>query len=323
MWACGYREPTFREAGHSGPMDDFDPYRPFLSRWALESGVSRRELAGPAYRQIFRGVHVAADVPDSLVTRCRAAVLRIPEHGLMSHETAAQLWVPSWPRDSDVHVSFSRSTKTVGEGIRTHRFRYRMERWHRHGLPVTGPAMTFIHLAVRLDLVGLVCFGDRLVARGHIGPDELVAAADGWHGHGRSAAIAAARLVRARSESIPESQSRLLMVLAGIPEPECNWSYVVDGVERFRLDLAWAEVKVALEYDGRWHDDPAQRVKDEARRAELRAAGWIVIVIRADDLYDNPDGVVSDVVSALASRGCVVTVASGYQRWFQPRGRVA
>lgn len=312
--------PWSRQSGH---VSDFDPYRPFLTGWARSAGVSWRELAGPNYRQIFRGVHIAAEVPDSLVVRAHAAVLRAPDHALVSHESAAQLWVPSWPRSSEVHLAFSRGVKTIGDGIRTHRFRYPMERWHRHGLAVTGPAMTFIHLAVRMDLVELVCFGDRLVARGVISPDGLVAAAEAWQGHGRRAAIRAARLVRERSESIPETQSRLLVVLAGLPEPTCNYPYVVGGVERFRLDLAWVELKVALEYDGRWHDEPEQREKDDKRRAEMRADGWIIIVIRAPDLYDHPDTVVDEVVTALHSRGADVHPTCSYQRWFQPRGQVA
>jgi hypothetical protein len=304
-------------------MSDFDPFRPFLTEWAHAAGMTKRELGGPAYRQLFRGVHISATVADSLVVRARAALLRAPEHALLSHDTSAQLWVPSWPGSSEVHLSFSRSVKSVGEGIRTHRFTYPMERWHRHGLPVTGPAMTFIHMAVRTDLVELVCLGDRLVARNAISPDELLQCVLGWRGHGRRAATAAARLVRKRSESVPETQARLLMVFAGLPEPQCNHPFLVGGLERYRLDLAWPEFKVALEYDGRWHDAPEQRRKDEARREEMRKAGWIIIVIRADDLYDRPDEVVVEVAGALRRRGCSVRVTRAYQRWFRPRGLIA
>jgi len=304
-------------------MSDFDPFRPFLTEWGRAAGLTKRELAGPAYRQIIHGVHISAIVPDSLVVRARAALLRAADGALLSHDSAAELWVPSWPRSSEVHLSFSRSVKTMGEGIRTHRFRYRMEKWTRHGLPVTGPAMTFIHLAVKLDLIGLVSFGDRLVARDAISPGELVQAALAWDGHGRRAAITAARLVRERSESVPETHSRLLMVLAGLPEPTCNHPYMVGGRQRFRLDLAWVEYKVALEYDGRWHDEPEQRRKDKARRKEMRDAGWIIIVIRADDLYDAPDGVVDEVADALRQRGCPIELSLNYQRWFQPRGQIA
>ncbi|KGN30428.1 hypothetical protein N802_07220 [Knoellia sinensis KCTC 19936] len=213
-----------------------------------------------------------------------------------------------------MNLAYSRDVRSMGDGLRCHRFTYPMERWTRHGLPVTGPAQTFIHLAVRLDLVDLVCFGDRLVARGAISPEELVQATLAWQGHGRRASIAAARLVRERSESVPETQSRLLMVLAGISEPTCNHPYLVGGIERYRLDLAWPEFKVALEYDGRWHDKPEQRAKDEIRRKEMRDAGWIIIVIRAEHLYDDPAGVVRDVSDALRSRGCVVSTSLNYQR---------
>lgn len=304
-------------------MSDFDPFRPFLTEWARTEGMTKRGLAGPAYRQIFRGVHVSALVPDSLVVRGRAAILRAPEGGLLSHETAGQLWVPSWPRSSDIHMSYSRGVKTIGDGIRTHRFSYPMERWYRHGLAVTGPAQTFIHLAVRCDLVELACFGDRLVARDAISPEELVVATESWEGHGRRSAITAAGLVRAHSESVPETQSRLLVVLAGLPEPVCNHPYLVGGIERYRLDLAWVEYKVALEYDGRWHDDPGQRRKDKARRKEMRKNGWVIIVIRAEHLYDDPDLVVREVAAALRERGCPVRLRPTYQRWFQPRGQVA
>lgn len=304
-------------------MSDFDPLRPFLTDWARVAGVGKRELAGPAYRQIFRGVHVSSRVPDSLVVRCRAAILRAPDRGLLSHETSAQLWVPSWPRSSDVNLAYSRDVRSMGEGLRTHRFTYPMERWTRHGLPVTGPAMTFIHLAVSYDLVRLVCFGDRLVARDAISPEELMVATQTWEVHGRRASISAARLVRARSESVPESQTRLLVVLAGLPEPTCNHPYLVGGIERYRLDLAWPAFKVALEYDGRWHDEPEQRRRDEIRRKEMRDAGWIIIVIRAEHLYDDPDGVIAQVVDALRRRGCIANPSLAYQRWFQPRGMIA
>lgn len=80
---------------------------------------------------------------------------------------------------------------------------------------------------------------------------------------------------------------------------------------------------MALEYDGRWHDEPEQRRRDKARRKEMRKNGWIISVIRAEDLYDDPDGVVARVVDALGRRGCPVATSLAYQRWFQPRGLIA
>lgn len=255
------------------------------------------------------------------MVRGRAALLRAPEHALLSHASAAQLWVPSWPRSSEVHLSFSRSVKAMGEGIRTHRFRYRMERWTRHGLAVTGPAMTFIHLAVWLDLVDLVSFGDRLAARDAISPTELVQAALAWDGHGRRAAITAARLVRERSESVPETQSRLLMVWAGLPEPVCNHPYLVCGVERFRLDLAWVVTSSRSSTTGAGTTLPSSvgRMRPDAGRCAQLAGSSSSSAPRIST--------VTRTTSCIGGRGparegCPVEVSSSYQRWFQPRGRI-
>jgi very-short-patch-repair endonuclease len=47
-----------------------------------------------------------------------------------------------------------------------------------------------------------------------------------------------------------------------------------------RLDLAYRRARVAVEYDGEeFHTSPEDSEHDEERRAALRRAGWIVIVV--------------------------------------------
>jgi very-short-patch-repair endonuclease len=53
-----------------------------------------------------------------------------------------------------------------------------------------------------------------------------------------------------------------------------------------RVDFAWPEHKLALEYDGLWHGEPGQFAKDRQRLNKLRAAGWQVIHVTAADLRD-------------------------------------
>jgi very-short-patch-repair endonuclease len=47
----------------------------------------------------------------------------------------------------------------------------------------------------------------------------------------------------------------------------------------YRLDYAWAEIKVALEADGPHHWRPDIAIKDVTRDAYLRARGWLVFRI--------------------------------------------
>src|SRR5215213_4254610 len=66
-------------------------------------------------------------------------------------------------------------------------------------------------------------------------------------------------------------------------------------------DFAWPEAKVALEYEGAYHFEDGQIVRDDDRVNRLRAAGWIVIRVSAADLR-NLDAVVEKVKVELASR---------------------
>jgi hypothetical protein len=291
---------------------------PFTRATGEELGISHRDLYGPAFRSVFRGVFVDHRIPDSFVVRARAGLLVSPPGGVLSHFTAACLWAPAAPRSAHVHLAYRRQAQVRRPEVRVHRFSYPLERVWRHGLPVTSPGMTFMHLAVRLDLAALTAFGDQLVKRRVIGVDELRSYARAWAHHGGRAGREAAALVRERVDSVPETHLRLLLVLASLPEPAVNvWVENESGVPTFRLDLAYLQVKVAVEYDGRWHDTPEQRQKDEDRRAWLRSRGWIVIVVKAEGLYEKPETTLSQVAGALAGRGVTLApLSTEYRRYF-------
>jgi very-short-patch-repair endonuclease len=303
----------------------YQPGRPFTVAMGLGAGMTRREIESPQYRRMFRGIYVEATSPDTTVTRARGARLGLPDDAVFSHWTACRLWAPSAPTSSAIHVSFGRNAFTRLDGVQSHRFTYPIDAVHRHGLPVTSAEQTFVHMAVHLDLVDLVGLGDTLVRRSGVSPAELRRWVRDWPGHGGRRARAAARLVRDRVDSLPESRLRMLLVLSGLQEPVVNHSVIVDGVERYRLDLAYVDQKVAIEYDGRWHERPEQRVKDEARRAELRAMGWVVLVVTADDLFGGPPALLASIVEELGRRGVPLPLrlSDAYRSYFLPGWSVA
>ncbi|WP_185972500.1 DUF559 domain-containing protein [Georgenia yuyongxinii] len=87
-------------------------------------------------------------------------------------------------------------------------------------------------------------------------------------------------LVDKGAESVRESRLRVILVRAGLPRPVTQLRiYNAAGEFVARVDLAWPELKVAVEYDGAHHDGPEQIARDRARINALRAAGWTVLVI--------------------------------------------
>ncbi len=281
---------------------------PFLTSEAPTLGVDRRALDGPAYRTVFRGVAVASSMPDTVVIRARAALLVAPEGAVISHWTAARLWGGVVPDNEWTHVAFMRDVRSRVGGIKLHRFRHRLDTTRRHGMPVTSPSQTFCHLARHLGLVDLVALGDRFVKKGRCSRADLVSYADGWVGQCRQEALDAARLVRDRVDSVPETALRVLMVLAGLPEPGVDIRiHDADGTVRFRLDLGYEEAKLAIEYDGRWHDKPEQAAKDEARRTTLSTDdGWTFAIVTADDLFGDPEALLATLQRVMQEHGIPV-----------------
>jgi hypothetical protein len=104
------------------------------------------------------------------------------------------------------------------------------------------------------------------------------------------------------AESPMESRLRLGLTGGGLPRPVAQF-VVYDALGCFvaRVDLAYPELKIAVEYDGAWHWQ--NRRDDDRRRDALRALGWIVIVVSAEDLYAGRDRVIAQVRSARRSRG--------------------
>jgi hypothetical protein len=106
-----------------------------------------------------------------------------------------------------------------------------------------------------------------------------------------------------RAESQPESWVRWFIIQAEMARPTPQVWVTIEGRE-IRLDLAYPRARIAVEYDGEeFHTAPQQRVHDGERRAALRRAGWIVIVVtRAGLTLDGRDVWLSALSEALRVR---------------------
>jgi hypothetical protein len=88
------------------------------------------------------------------------------------------------------------------------------------------------------------------------------------------------------AESPAESWLLLRLFDAGLPIPAQQVPVAdVDGNVLYRLDFAWEEFRVALEYDG-FAAHVGRGTRDAVREANLHRLGWTVIRATAADLRD-------------------------------------
>lgn len=107
-------------------------------------------------------------------------------------------------------------------------------------------------------------------------------------------------LARPGAESPMESEARLVMTDAGLPEPVLQYGVIDRAGRVWRLDFAWPECMVAVEYDGfEWHSSPEQLRRDRQKRAALQELGWRTIYVVSDDVRRRPVDMVRQIDAQL------------------------
>jgi hypothetical protein len=88
-----------------------------------------------------------------------------------------------------------------------------------------------------------------------------------------------------RAESPMESEARLAMIDGGLPIPELQYEIVDGNGDLRRVDFAWPDHRLAVEYDGvDWHSEPDAIRRDRRRQAAIQDIGWTVMAIVFDDV---------------------------------------
>lgn len=268
---------------------------PFSVALGRSLGLTRRRLQGPDLVAPFRGVRSAGPAPGTAVQLSRSYVERMAPTHLISHQTAALLHglpLPSWlAADTRIHVTVPAGTRPPQMiGVVGHELgRELLHADIVDGIPVTTPLQTWIDLGAVLPLGALVAVADALCGgtRPNFVPDDLRRATLPLAGRrGVKRLREAAALARARVESPKETETRMILVDAGLPEPVVNYT-ITDAEGNFiaRVDLAWPRLRACVEYEGDGHrTDRAQFRKDITRRERLEDHGWRVIRITDDDL---------------------------------------
>lgn len=318
MQASARRGRLRRMAARIPEHPGLDVDRPFTRADAVAAGVDPKVLRTSRFRRIFRGFYVSAGAPDHPLVRTRAALVIHPASAYASHTSAARLYGLPVPVDPDEHVSVERAgDRRPRPGVVSHVAPTGARVRTRDGTRVSPPLQMFVELASMLSLVDLVVVGDAMARVLGVAADDLRRHCSESVAPGARAARHAAGYVRDQAESPMETRLRMLLVLAGLPEPDLQHVVALPGAgPRYRLDLAYPAARVAVEYDGRQHaEDSRQWNHDLRRREALEDAGWKLLVVTAQDLYRRPDDVVQRVCLALVARGALVSSTRPDPTW--------
>lgn len=262
---------------------------------AHEAGLSRHQiksrLDAGRWELVARGVYSLAGVPSSSAQLVLAACLAGPPGTVASHASAAALFglvpAPKVPHVSVAGRSSARNPLAV-----VHRVSLPdSDRTWVGPVPSTTPARTLVDLA---SVVLPSCFQgalDYALARRLVRPAQISSLiVKGTAARSRAGATVVRSALEPWTsgiafESVMEVRLFRRLRLWGVPTPvgqyevrRPNGSFVA------RLDLAWPDRLVGLEYQGKLAHSPSHAAHDEARIAQLESLGWRIEEVGVDDL---------------------------------------
>jgi very-short-patch-repair endonuclease len=258
---------------------------------AIDYGIRRSELAA-----VLPGVYAVPSAARLPLTRMHAVCLRHPNAVLLT-EAAAR--VSFWPQ-----VSLGAIQVAVPSPLPQQRgFAFTRRNIppelvaERQGLRFTVPALTAVDLAtfacadaidqaLRTRMATLPAMHEALAKTANRirNPERL------------------RLLIDSRDEpwSAAERLAHHLLRRAGIRGWKSNVPVVLEGRLYF-LDIAFGHLKVAIEIDGRQHEDDEDLFEsDRWRQNALVRDGWRVLRFTWDMLREHPDAVVAAVRAVIA-----------------------
>lgn len=273
--------------------------RPFSRQEALARGLTPRRLRAQDLWTPTPGVRTV-ELPLTLLDRARAFAVVAPSDFAFAHATAARLHGMPLPHDLEEDPFIHIVTRTADNRVRRmevvgHRGLETRRVVEIAGLPVVSPADTWVDL------------GEYVGPGRPVGLDDIIAAGDAAANLERSVESLGLALrgrvrprgkvtldyalpnVRLGSRSAMETRSRLMVVRAGLPEPEMNLElYSPSGKWLGMGDLGWKEQRVVGEYQGvQFHSRERDRRHDDLRRIRIEKGDWRYLEILSADVFEE------------------------------------
>jgi len=282
-------------------------------RLVRDGSISWHSAGKLGFERVIRGGYskfVGDDRRTRWLTKVRAVVKTYAHLDVVLYgATALQalgVALPERLQDWDtVHILVKGAGRRPSRaGVVAHCDSRRTQVWKMvEGLPVLHPVDHWLQLQ-SATVNEMVEVGDGFLRRRDplLSFEQLTSRLDKLGGVARvTMARRALKLVRANTDSLYETRTRLTLVDAGLPTPAVNVPVPYFG-RTYHVDMGYERARVAVEYDGLVHvGDRRQMELDANRRRDLQDAGWLVITVTADQLR-RPSDVIRSVENALMIR---------------------
>jgi very-short-patch-repair endonuclease len=229
-----------------------------------------------------------------------AAALAAGPEALLSHQTAAGLWVLRGYSGGAIHVTVPHKT-TSTKRIRRHFSAVPAdERAVEEGIPVTSVHRTIFDLAPTVsvdEVVAMIKEAEYLNRWDRLSLPDLLKRYPGKRG-ARNLRFALRRLKEeppGRKRSRLEERFAPFLRRHRLPLPRFN-DWILLGAKRYQVDCHWPHLRLIVELDG-WegHSSRSAFQDDRARDRALKVAGYSVIHLTWAQLDSEPDEVASDL----------------------------
>lgn len=280
----------------------------------------RRQLAGGTWVKLRHGAYLPATVWEQLdesgrhSLRARAVQLQASTRVVLSHVSGLPEYdAPTWGLDlSEVHVT--RKDDRTGRreaGVCQHCGKLEEgDVVTRNGVEVMSATRLALEIPTVADVEASLCVVNYLLHAGGTTQKALARRNDGMTHWPRTLGTdLVLRLADPRIESVGESRTLHLCFRHRLPMPKIQYEVRdASGQLLGRVDFAWPELKVFLEFDGKVKYEKllkeGERASDvvirEKRREELicRRTGWRCLRLTWADL-ENPERTVALLRSVL------------------------
>jgi hypothetical protein len=273
--------------------------RPFTRYEASQHGLSKDVLTSLVrvgeIKRVLQGVYVDSAANDTLTMRASALAKVAPEHSIVCDRTAAWLWGADviGPGSRNVippldvfRVRGHNRLRRIGCRAGTRTFDKRLDLTTVNGVLVTRPLRTALDLGRFLRRDDALAALDALLRVAGLTNHDLSRELPRFRGQ---RGVVQLRELVPLADPRAESVSRLRLIDGGLPVPQLQWEIRTPfGIVRFRLDMAYPDIKLAIEYDGwEFHSSDEAKARDRRRRQVLGQEGWTFVVLTRDDVYGD------------------------------------